>query len=94
MLLLQLFARPTHSFKYRKINLRQHQQSKSCKAIAAKIKASASQPKITTLLRHVLEQVNARGMGITTTIYKHNAAMGSIVYIGGPCAYRRQGPTP
>ena len=59
------------------INLRQHQQSKSCKAIAAKVKASASQPKITSLLRHVfvLEQVNARGMGITTTIYKRNAAM-------------------
>ena len=35
------------------INLRQHQQSKSCKAIAAKVKASASQPKITSLLRHV-----------------------------------------
>ena len=33
------------------INLRQHQQSKSCKAIAAKVKASASQPKITSLLR-------------------------------------------
>ena len=124
------------------INLRQHQQSKSCKAIAAKVKASASQPKITSLLRHVfaspaasdataaavkpvtpisspsstsaeeivgvevevaycqeaeggilasedghangasdlfvLEQVNARGMGITTTIYKRNAAMCSI----------------
>ena len=44
------------------INLRQHQQSKSCKAIAAKVKASASQPKITPLLRHVLEQVNVRGM--------------------------------
>ena len=71
------------------INLRQHQQSKSCKAIAAKVKASASQPKITS--RHVfaspaasdadlfvLEQVNARGMGITTTIYKRNAAMCSI----------------
>ena len=26
----------------------------------------------------VLEQVNARGMGITTTIYKRNAAMCSI----------------
>ena len=26
----------------------------------------------------VLEQVNARGMGITTTIYKRNAAMFSI----------------
>ena len=62
------------------INLRQHQQSKSCKAIAAKVKASASQPKITSLLGHVfvLEQVNARGMGITTTIYKRNAAMCSI----------------
>ena len=35
-----------------KINLRQQQQSKSCKAIAAKVKASASQPRITTLLRH------------------------------------------
>ena len=35
------------------INLRQHQQSKSYKAIAAKVKASASQPKITTLLRHM-----------------------------------------
>eukprot|EP00731_Ephydatia_muelleri_P011802 Em0006g696a len=35
------------------INLRQHQQSKSCKAVAAKVKASASQPKITSLLRHV-----------------------------------------
>ena len=35
------------------INLRQHQQSKSCKAISAKVKASASQPRITTLLRHV-----------------------------------------
>ena len=35
------------------INLRQHQQFKSCKAIAAKEKASASQPRITTLLRHV-----------------------------------------
>ena len=34
------------------INLRQQQQSKSCKAIAAKVKASASQPRITTLLRH------------------------------------------
>ena len=34
------------------INLRQHQQSKSCKAVAAKVKASASQPKITSL-RHV-----------------------------------------
>ena len=61
------------------INLRQYQQSKSCKAIAAKVKASASQPKITSL-RHVfvLEQVNARGVGITTTIYKCNAAMCSI----------------
>ena len=29
----------------------------------------------------VLEQVNARGMGITTTIYKRNAAMCSIVYL-------------
>ena len=63
------------------INLRQHQQSKSCKAIAAKVKASPSQPTITTLLRHVLVQVNARGMGITTTIYKRNAAMCSIVYL-------------
>ena len=26
----------------------------------------------------VMEQVNARGMGITTTIYKRNAAMCSI----------------
>ena len=29
----------------------------------------------------VLEQVNARGMGITTTINKCNAAMCSIVYL-------------
>ena len=35
------------------INLQQHQQSKSCKVIAAKIKTSANQFRITSLLRHM-----------------------------------------
>ena len=35
------------------INLRQHQQSKSCKAIVAKKKASANQFRLTSLFRHV-----------------------------------------
>ena len=42
------------------INLRQHQQSIGCKAVAAKVKASASQPKITSLLRHVFASPAAR----------------------------------
>ena len=54
------------------INPRQHQQSKSC---AAKVKASASQPKITSLLRHVFASPAASD---ATTIYKRNAAMCSI----------------
>ena len=41
--------------------------------MAANIKSSASQPK-TRLMREEW-----------TTVYKRNAAMGSIVYIGGPC---------
>ena len=53
------------------INLRQHQQSKSCKASEDGHANGASD-------LFVLEQVNARGMGITATIYKRNAAMCSI----------------
>ena len=47
------------------INLRQHQESNSCKDGHANGASDL----------FVLEQVNARGMGITTTIYKRNAAM-------------------
>ena len=50
------------------INLRQHQESNSCKDGHANGASDL----------FVLEQVNARGMGITTTIYKRNAAICSI----------------
>ena len=67
MIMLNL-GRKVHAAQLHEINLRQHQESNSCKDGHANGASDL----------FVLEQVNARGMGITTTIYKRNAAMCSI----------------
>ena len=62
------------------INLRQHQQSKSCKAVAAKVKASASQPKITSLLRHVFASPAASD-ATAAAVQPDNAYFESVFHI-------------